>query len=94
LCACFTDWQSASDRANRTKLIQILLGSISTGDKRDWFANCTRITVLSTSGSKIGKMCEEWKRSYTRILFLTDSTQLVQRDPYHGNSRRMWRLTD
>jgi len=26
------------------------------------------------------------------MLFLTDSIQLVQRNPYHGNSRRMWRF--
>jgi len=45
LCTCFIDWQNAFDRVNRTKLIQILLGNISTGDKREWFANRTRISA-------------------------------------------------
>ena len=35
LCACFIDWQNAFDRVNWTKLIQILIGNISTGDKKD-----------------------------------------------------------
>jgi hypothetical protein len=34
LCACFIDWQNAFYRVNWTKLIQILMGNISTGDKR------------------------------------------------------------
>jgi len=59
LCAYFIDWQNSFDSANWTELIQILMGNVSTGDKRKWFANCTRIAVLSTSGAKTGKMSEK-----------------------------------
>jgi hypothetical protein len=46
----------------------------------------------STTGPRGYEKCEYWKRSKTRLLFVTDSVQLIQRVPYQGSSWRVWSL--
>ena len=46
ICVCFIEWQKAFDRVNRTKLMQILKRTESTGGKEDLLANFTWIRGL------------------------------------------------
>jgi len=40
-----------------------------------------------------GKKCEEWKRSQTRTLFVTDSIQLIRRVPHQRELLNGWETT-
>jgi len=94
LCVCFIDRQKAFDRVNWTKLIQILKGTCIDWRERRLISNLymaqsvkVRLNRGETRSVKI-----DWKRSYTRMLFVTNSVQLVLRMPYQRSSEGVWRL--
>jgi len=81
----FIDWQKAFDRVNWTKLMQILKGTVIDWRERRLISNLRQ----SMTEPRADKKCEDWKRSQTRILFVTNSVLLVQQMPYHGGSGRV-----
>jgi len=57
--------------------------SITEHTKGNWHLLARKKTDLQTvHGSGTEKKYEDWKRSKTRMPFVTDSIQLVQRVPY------------
>ena len=71
--------------------MQILKGTSTAWCESSWISNSYMAQgVKSTTEPRGGKKCEDWKR--TRMLFVTNSVQLVQRLPYQGSSGRVWRL--
>jgi hypothetical protein len=87
LCACFIDWQKAFDYVNWTKLMQILKG---TGI--DWRERRLISKLYMEQSVKILLDQEETRRVKIgrgvkkRMLFNTNSIQLIQRIPYQGSS--------
>jgi hypothetical protein len=90
LCACFIDWQKPFDRVNWTKLMQFLKGT-----RIAWRRIRLRIrisTLYVDQGVKLN-MGQGQTRSVkigrgvkTRMLFVIDSIQRIQRVPYQGCS--------
>ena len=74
LCVCFIDWQKAFDHVNWTKLVQILKGiGIDWRERRLISKLYMEQKVKSTTGPRGDKKCADWKRSSTRMLFVTNS---------------------
>jgi hypothetical protein len=46
-------------------------------------------SVSSIAGPRGDKKCEDWEKCRKRMLFVTDSIQLVERIPHQGSSRRV-----
>jgi hypothetical protein len=82
MCACLIDWQKAFDDGNLTKLMQILK---ETG--RDWRERGSISKCYMDQSVKVRldqretRSVKTEKRSYTRMLFVTNSVHLIQRVP-------------
>jgi len=66
---------------------------VLTGMKEDWLATCTWLGVLKYNWTE-GRQ-EVWRleeKLKARMLFVTNSVQLVQWMPYQWSSGRVWRL--
>ena len=46
-------------------------------------------SVMRPRGDKI---CEVWKRSETRLVYVTNYIQIVQQKPYQVSYQKAWRL--
>jgi hypothetical protein len=79
ICACFIDWQKASDHVKWTKLMQILNKSGTDWHERKLIGKLYMDRSIKVQLEDV-------------LLFLTDSIQLVERVPYQGSSCSVWRL--
>jgi hypothetical protein len=73
LCVCAMDWQKW------TKLMQILKETGNDWRER-WLVSQMRMdqSVKNTIRTSGDKKCEVWKRSYKKILFVTDFITRIQ----------------
>jgi hypothetical protein len=87
LCACFIDWQKAFDRLNWTKLMEILKEiGIDWRERRFISKLYMEHSVKIQLDQEETRSVKDWKRSYTGLLFVAGSVQLIQRVLYQGSS--------
>jgi len=86
LYECSIDWQKAFERINWTKLQQIIKGNCVEWREKGLISKVYVVQSVKLKLEQGETRSVKNGRSCTRMLFITDSIQLVQRIPYQGSS--------